>query len=196
MFCTSVSINPHEGCVLPRGVTGQLKETIRHGLHHQKDCRSDLLPKVQPPCETAAAVESSLTVRFPPGSWLRQYLRKVKRRGLTRCFVPWSALSTRQGRRCGCGRFGCWAFGGFTSDTRGAGEVQRACLGRWPGQRCQVCIWEQLGHLWSRNWPFPIRGVRVQFDASTFPLQGRVWEDTGVGRRRGCPASSHDNSSD
>lgn len=82
MFCTSMSINPHEGCVLPRGVTGQLKETIRHGLHHQKDCCSDLLPKVQPPCETAAAVESSLTVRFTPGSWLRQFLRKVKRRGL------------------------------------------------------------------------------------------------------------------
>lgn len=34
-------------------------------------------------------------MRFTPGSWLRQYLRKVKRRGLNPllCYL-WSALST------------------------------------------------------------------------------------------------------
>lgn len=84
-----MSINPHEGCVLPRGVTGQLKETIRHGLHHQKDCCSDLLPKVQPSCETAAVGESSLTVRFTP--W--QLAEAISEEGKevwseTHCFVP------------------------------------------------------------------------------------------------------------
>ena len=134
----SVSINPHEGCVLPRGVTGQLKETVSHGLHHQKDCCSDLLPNVQPPWETAAVVESSLTVRFTPGSGLRPYLRKVKRRGLTRCFVTCGVRFPPQtrGRRCGVaprlrGPFGSIADPGEASSGSESAAGKARGRGRW-----------------------------------------------------------------
>lgn len=67
MFCQKHVHQSSWGLCPSQGCNGAVERNlISHGLHHQKDCCSDLLPKVQPPWETAAVVESSLTVRFTP----------------------------------------------------------------------------------------------------------------------------------
>lgn len=69
-------------------------------------------------------------MRFTPGSWLRQYLRKVKRRGLTRCFVTCGVHFPLQMRATvWVWSLGCWALG-FISDPGDAKRGSESAVGK------------------------------------------------------------------
>ena len=65
-------------------------------------------------------------MRFTPGSGLRPYLRKVKRRGLTRCFVTCGVRFPPQtrGRRCGVFHRRPWRGRQWFRERRGEGPRQ------------------------------------------------------------------------
>lgn len=121
-------------------------------------------------------------MRFTPGSGLRPYLRKVKRRGLTRCFVTCGVRFPPQtrGRRCGVAP-GCGGPLVPSQTLERPAVVQRA-----PWGRPEAGVDGSLSQ--SREPPQPARALPSA--AST--VQARpgvapgVLGEGGLGRRRRC----------